>query len=123
MKRQNDFTRLDPTSAAKNGASSNGLHSKAIVDRQCMFYSLHVSLDETAAADRYVQMHDARELPSNGSKPIRVWKLPIASTLDHELAAGRPFNEGLCVVLSSTRSTLTFTNADEAIIDLTHTDL
>ena len=121
MKRPNDFTKLDPTAAARNGKASNGLDSVLIVDAQALLYSFCVY--NGAAADRYVQLHDSRTLPSNGSKPVRVWKLPPDSTLDLELVNGRPCNEGICLVLSSTSSTLTYTNANEALLDCTFSEL
>jgi hypothetical protein len=121
MKNPPDFTKLDPTGAARSAINTNGLHSAAIVDRQCLFKSVHAY--NGGASDRYVQLHDSRTLPSNGSKPLRVWALGPGQSLDHELIGGRPMAEGLCVAISSTAFPLTYTNADEIILDLTYSEL
>lgn len=121
MKRPNDFTKLDPTGAARNGKTSNGLHNHLIVDGQCLLYGLHVANE--GASTRFVMLFDSRELPGSGSKPIRQWELPATAALDHELVNGRPFNEGLCIALSSTRSYFTKITSDEALFDCTFTEL
>ena len=71
MKRPNDFTKLDPTGAARNGKSSNGLDSLLLIDGQAQLYTIHGF--SAAAVDRYVQLHDAARLPGNGARPVRCW--------------------------------------------------
>ena len=121
MKRPNDFTKLDPTGAARNGKSSNGLDSVLLIDGQTLLYTLHGY--SAASLDRYVQLHDAARLPGNGSRPLRVWMVSTGQTIDFEIVNGRPFNEGICIAISSTSDQLTYTNANEFILDCSFSEL
>lgn len=60
------------------------------------------------AADRWLQLHDAKVLPANGAVPLRVWPLYATAPFDQNFQNdGVTFANGCVFAVSSTQATLT----------------
>lgn len=79
---------------------------------------LGLTVYNSNAATRYVQIHDTQDAPANGAVPRLVWQLPTLNTLAASWTPqSRYFQRGCWVVNSSTDTTLTLSGAD-LIIDV-----
>ena len=78
---------------------------------------MEFSVLNVSAGTRYLLLFDSETTPSNGARPRRSWTLTTLQNFDGIWAAGRPFNSGVCLALSSTQTSLTLVTAAEAIME------
>lgn len=74
-----------------------------------------LSVFNVSAGARYVHLYDATAVPANGVTPLLVWPLSAGTALLPQVTfqdVGRLFTNGICVVSSTTASTLTLGGAD-----------
>ena len=70
------------------------------------------------AASQFVQLFDGTAAPASGSQPAAVFTVGTVSNLGvYYGAAGRPFNNGCVIVISSTGPTYTAAAANDCYID------
>lgn len=74
---------------------------------------LGLTVYNSNAATRYVQIFDAGALPADGTVPRLVWQLPTLNTLTVSFdPVGRWFQRGCWIVNSTTDTTKTLSGAD-----------
>lgn len=79
---------------------------------------LDLTVLNTSGSSIYLQLFDSETVPPDGSRPRRVWTVTTLQTFDGIWPAGRPFASGLCLVLSSTLTTLTKVTTASGIIEV-----
>lgn len=90
--------------------------SRVIKTGPGIFYA--ITMTNTNAAARFLQVFDANVLPADGAVPLFSRSIPIADSITIEWRVGHTFNVGLIVCNSTTSASKTLGSAD-SIFDVT----
>jgi hypothetical protein len=93
-------------------ANSGGFVTSFVVPNRMRLFNITAYNSNTAA--RYVLVFDATSQPANGTIPILVFPIAAQASLYPPVSfmdQGRLFTTGICVVLSTTDTTLTAASA------------
>jgi len=101
-------------------ANNSGALAKSLVVLAAPGRLFSSTVWNDSVADRWIQLHDAASLPTNGTVPKIVFKCLAASDRAVDYGDGRIFNTGIVVAVSTTSATLTITTTDDCIIDATY---
>jgi hypothetical protein len=81
------------------------------------FYS--ITMTNTNAAARFLQVFDARDLPATGAIPLFSRSIPLGDSLTLTWTVGHTFGVGLIVCNSTTAASLTLGTVD-SLFDVTY---
>ena len=114
---ERDGVYLDPykitslTRILKNANSRAAAASLVVSTSPCLVFGFTVS--STNAAAQFIQLHDGTALPSNGTVPVVVFKVPATDVIGNAwVPYPRAFRQGCVICNSSTQHTLTIGSAD-----------
>lgn len=106
-----------PPNLAKDTASANPCKHLVVSKGPTHLVSFHAT--NLAAGDRYLLMFDLPDLPANGARPKRAYKIGTEQTYEWDTPHGRYLGNGCVLAFSSTLATLTIVTADDALLDAT----